>query len=104
MSEEKGIPAGTAVMSFMAGAAIGAGMALLFAPKSGCQLRETIGDLTENAIGKIKEYTREAQEKVKTAIDDGKEKIFEKKTIITSALEAGREAIQKVKEQSPSRQ
>ena len=100
MSEEKGIPAGTVVVSFLAGAAIGAGLALLFAPKSGCQLRDNIGDFTENTIDKIKEYTREAQEKIKTAIDDGKEKISEKKAILTSAIEAGREAMQKEKEQS----
>ena len=45
-------------------------------------------------------FRSEAQEKIKTAIEDGKETIAEKKTILTSAIEAGREAMQKEKERS----
>lgn len=98
MSEEKGIPASTVLVSFMAGAAIGAGLALLFAPKSGSEMRETIADLAEDAVDKIKEYSKEAQDKIKTAIEEGKETFCEKKSIISSAIEAGREAMQKEKE------
>jgi len=98
MSEEKGICAGTVLVSFVAGAAIGAGLALLYAPKSGQEMRETIADFAEDAVDKIKEYTKEAQEKIKTVIDDGKETIIEKKSILTSAIEAGREAMNKEKE------
>jgi gas vesicle protein len=98
MSEEKGICAGTVLVSFVAGAAIGAGLALLYAPKSGEEMRETIADFAEDAVDKIKEYTKEAQEKIKTAIEDGKETIVEKKSILASAIEAGREAMSKEKE------
>lgn len=100
MSEEKGISAGTVLVSFVAGAAIGAGLALLYAPKSGAEMRGTIADFTEDAVDKIKEYTRDAQEKIKTAIEDGKETIIEKKSILTSAIEAGREAMKKEKERN----
>jgi len=100
MSEEKGISAGTVLVSFVAGAAIGAGLALLYAPKSGSEMRGTIADFTEDAVDKIKEYTKEAQEKIKSAIEDGKETIIEKKSILTSAIEAGREAMQKEKERA----
>ncbi|MBC7962549.1 MAG: YtxH domain-containing protein [Steroidobacteraceae bacterium] len=95
MSEEQGVSAGTVLASFVAGAAIGAGLALLYAPKSGREMRENIADLTEDAVDKIKEYAKEAQEKIKTAIEDGKETIVEKKTILASAIEAGREAMKK---------
>jgi gas vesicle protein len=98
MSEEKGICAGTVLASFVAGAAIGAGLALLYAPKSGSEMRETIADFTEDAVDKIKEYTKEAQEKIKSAIEDSKETIVEKKSILASAIEAGREAMNKEKE------
>lgn len=98
MSEEKGICAGTVLVSFVAGAAIGAGLALLYAPKSGQEMRETIADFAEDAVDKIKEYTKEAQQKIKTAIEDGKETIIEKKSILASAIEAGREAMNKEKE------
>jgi len=95
---EKGIQTGTVLVSFMAGAAIGAGLALLFAPKSGSEMRETIADLAEDAMGKIKEYSKDAQDKIKTAIEEGKETLAEKKSLISSAIEAGREAMQKEKE------
>lgn len=98
MSEEKGICAGTVLVSFVAGAAIGAGLALLYAPKSGSEMRETIADFAEDAVDKIKEYTKEAQDKIKTAIEDGKDTIIEKKSILASAIEAGREAMSKEKE------
>ena len=97
MSEEKGICAGTVLVSFVAGAAIGAGLALLYTPKSGSEMRETLADFADDAVDKIKEYTKEAQEKIKTAIEDGKETIVEKKSILASAIEAGREAMQKEK-------
>jgi len=100
MSEEKGICAGTVLVSFVAGAAIGAGLALLYAPKSGSEMRETIADFAEDAVDKIKEYTKEAQDKIKTALDEGKETIIEKKSILASAIEAGREAMKKEKEGS----
>ena len=95
MSEERGVCAGTVLVSFVAGAAIGAVLALLYAPKSGQEMRENIADLTEDAVDKIKEYAKEAQEKIKAAIEDGKETIVEKKSVLASAIEAGREAMQK---------
>ena len=101
MSEEQGVCAGTVLVSFVASAAIGAGLALLYAPKSGREMREDIVDLTEDAVDKIKEYTREAQEKIKCAIEDGKETIVEKKSILASAIEAGREAMQKERATAP---
>lgn len=95
MSEERGVCAGTVLVSFVAGAAIGAVAALLYAPKSGQEMRESIADLTEDAVGRIKEYAKDAQEKIKSAVEDGKETIIEKKSILASAIEAGREAMQK---------
>ena len=98
MSDERGISAGTVLVSFVAGAAVGAGLALLYAPKSGKDMRETITDLTEDAVDKIKEYARDAQDKIKTIIEEGKEVVVEKKSILFSAIEAGKEAMQKAKE------
>jgi len=95
MSDKCNVSAGTVLASFAAGAAIGAGLALLYAPKSGREMRENILDLTEDAVDKIKEYAKEAQEKIKNAVEDGKDAFVEKKTILASALEAGREAMQK---------
>lgn len=95
---ENGISTSTVLVSFLAGAALGAGLALLYAPKSGRETREQIADLADDAACRIKEYTRDAQEKIREALDDGKELLREKKSILSSAIEAGKEAIQKERE------
>ena len=97
-NDDQGTSAGTVFLSFLAGAAVGAGLALLYAPKTGRELREKIGELTEDAVGKIKCYANEAQEKIKSTIEESKDVIKEKKSILTSAFEAGKEAMEKEKE------
>jgi gas vesicle protein len=95
---DDGVSASTVLVSFLAGAALGAGLALLYAPKSGRETREHIADLADEATDRIKVYAKEAQEKIKTAIEEGKETLMEKKSILSSAIDAGREAIHKEKE------
>jgi gas vesicle protein len=89
-----GTCSGTLFLSFLAGAAVGAGLSLLYAPKSGKELRERIGELTDDAVDKIKTYATEAQEKIKSTIEDSKEVIREKKAVFTSAFVAGKEAME----------
>jgi gas vesicle protein len=96
--EEKGISAGTVILSFLAGAAVGAGVALLVAPKTGEELRATIKDLADDAVDKIKEYASEAQDKIRSSYEEGKDLVMEKKSILTSAIEAGKEAMEREKE------
>lgn len=100
--DENGVSASTVLVSFLAGAALGAGLALLYAPKDGRQIRRQIADLADDAVDKIKEYAKEAQEKIKETIDEGKEMVAEKKSILASALDAGREAIKREKEKFSS--
>jgi len=95
---DNGAGVGAVLLSFLAGAAVGAGVALLVAPKSGEEIRGKIKDLADDAIGKIKEYTSEAQDKLMSTIEDGKGLINEKKSILTSAIEAGKEAMEREKE------
>jgi hypothetical protein len=54
--------------------------------------------ITLVAVDKIKEYTREAQDKIRTALEEGKETVLEKKSILASALEAGKDALMKERE------
>jgi gas vesicle protein len=97
-NDENGLNAGTVALAFLGGAAVGAGLALLYAPKTGKELRTNIKGLTEDAIDKIKVYANEAQDKIKTTIEDGKELFNEKKSILSSAIEAGKDAMEKEKE------
>lgn len=96
--EDRGIGAGTVFLSFLAGAAVGAGVALLMAPKTGEELRGTIADLAEDAVDKIKDLTREAQDKIVSTIEEGKEAVMEKKSILSSAIQAGKEAMERERE------
>lgn len=59
------------MLAFVAGAALGAGIALLLTPKSGREVREKLGDATEGAVQKLKESAREAKFKMirKTGTD-----------------------------------
>jgi len=96
--EDRGIGAGTVLLSFLAGAAVGAGVALLLTPKTGEELRETIADLAEDAVDKIKDLTREAQDKIVSTLEEGKEVVQEKKSILSSAIQAGKEAMERERE------
>jgi len=97
-NDDQGTSATAIFLSFLAGAAVGAGLALLYAPKTGKELRAKIGELTDDAMGKIKCYANEAQEKIKSTIEEGKEVIMEKKSILSSAFEAGKEAMEREKD------
>jgi gas vesicle protein len=98
MREEEGYNTGTLILSFLLGGIVGAGMALLFAPKSGLETRQKIRDLTEDVKEKAKDYVDNVKDKVTSKIEKGKELYGEKKSILTSAIEAGKEAYDKEKE------
>ena len=93
MSEQENNQAGTILLAFVAGAALGAGLSLLLTPKSGEEMRGVIKDLTGDALDKIKDFAADAQEKIKEAVEEGKEKFLEKKSVLSSAIEAGKEAM-----------
>jgi gas vesicle protein len=75
------------VVPFLVGGLVGAGIALLLAPKSGRETRADIKDLA----GKTKE-------KIAATIDKGKELYQESTTAFTGAIEAGKNAYIEEKE------
>lgn len=99
MAEQRGgSQVSTVFLAFAAGAAVGAGLTLLVTPKSGEEMRGSIKELTGDTVDKIKEYAVEAQEKIMETFEQGKELILDRKAILASALEAGREAMAAEKE------
>ena len=54
----------SALVAFMAGAVLAAGITLLLTPKTGNQVREKLGDVRENALGKLKSCAKEAKFKL----------------------------------------
>ncbi|HEX2966138.1 MAG TPA: YtxH domain-containing protein [Syntrophorhabdaceae bacterium] len=90
--DESGLGVGSVMLSFFIGGVVGAGIALLFAPKSGEETRKMIRDLTEDTKGKVDNYIQEAKGKATSYVEKGKGFIEKEKGIITKAVEAGKEA------------
>ena len=86
------------ILPFFIGGVIGAGVALLFAPKSGRETRQLIKDTAENVKGKAGEYAGQAKNMASSAVEKGKGLFQEKKAALATAIEAGKDAYQKEKE------
>lgn len=96
--EEGGYGAGSILLSFLLGGLVGAGIALLFAPRSGEETRRKIKELTEEVKEKAEDYVEQVKGKVASTVEKGKEFFEEKRSIITTAVEAGKEAYEREKE------
>ena len=119
MNRDNNCSAGIAVISFLTGTVIGAGIALLVAPRTGEETREILkgygDDLREKGgkiPGNIKHSAEHAIDRGKDMIEQGrqlisrgtemvshgKENLDEKKQTLSSAIEAGKEAMKQEKE------
>ena len=86
MSRDEGAGAGSILMAFILGAVSGAALALLYAPASGRQTREYLGDRAADARARA----ADAAAKGRDVITQGRE-------TITTAIERGREAYQQAR-------
>ncbi len=87
MRNYDGHSTGSVILSFLLGSAVGAGLALLFAPQSGYATRQ-----------KIKEFTDEMKDSLDETVEKGKGFFEGKKSVIANAFEAGKKAYEKEKE------
>lgn len=71
--QENGASVASVFLAFVAGAAAGAGLALLLAPKAGDEVRQQIRELAEDALDRTKEYARTMQDKARDVMEKGKE-------------------------------
>ncbi|MDH7514874.1 MAG: YtxH domain-containing protein [Bacteroidota bacterium] len=62
------------LIGFFSGAIVGGVLALLYAPKSGKELRQDLKKKSEEITQDVEEYIKEAQTKARTLINEGKEK------------------------------
>jgi gas vesicle protein len=89
--------AGTKVAFFLAGAGIGALVALLFAPKSGKDTREYIVKRAEEGRDYVSARSREIRSQAEDLVDKGKDLVSKQKDMLSAALEAGKSAYQDAK-------
>ena len=83
MARDEGAGAGSILLAFMLGAISGAAVALLYAPASGRETREFLG-----------EKAREGRDRASAAADRGREMLNQGRETLSTAIDRGREAYQ----------
>ena len=85
--------------AFLLGAALGAGLALVFAPQTGAETRQTLkrgarkaGEATRRAGEKVTDALAQAKADIESRIDTARSSLDLKKTQVSRAVDAGREA------------
>ena len=78
---------GSVMVAFVLGALTGAAVALLYAPASGEETREYLG-----------ERAREGRQKAREAMDQGRDFYARQRENVATAVERGREAFQHARE------
>ncbi len=76
----------TVMLAFLVGAVTGAAAALLFAPASGEETREYLG-----------QKARESKARAREAVDQGREMYQRQRDHLSSAVDRGREAFQQAR-------
>jgi gas vesicle protein len=89
MARDEGAGAGSVLVAFLVGAVAGAAVALLYAPATGRETREFLG-----------EKAREGRERATDVAEKGRQVIKDSKETLAQAIERGREAYQQARETS----
>jgi gas vesicle protein len=87
------------VGSFVIGALVGAGLALLFAPKSGVETQKELKEHAGRLRGTAEERMREAQKQIEERLDVAREGVHGRVESVKSALDAGREAAREARDE-----
>ena len=86
MASDDGAGAGSILLAFILGAVSGAAVALLYAPATGRETREFLG-----------EKARESRDRAAEATERGRQALNQSRDTLTHALERGREAYQQAR-------
>lgn len=92
-----------ALMSFVWGAAIGAGIALLVAPRSGEETRRQLSDAAVRLRDSAKDKVGDAKNMIRDGARDVGDAIATGREAFASAKEAGRETFASAKDNAMSR-
>jgi len=91
------------MVAFLAGAFIGAGIALLLAPQSGAETRTLLRDYAGKAKDEMYERGRDAKETFDSALERGKQAYETVKERGREAYETGKEAMRGAQETGRNR-
>ena len=94
MADERG-SSSAVLLAFLSGTALGAVAALLLAPQSGRESREQLRGYTRKAEDNLRDLAGRAGEVFDEVVDQGKEFVDTKKSVLREAFEAGRDAMKR---------
>jgi gas vesicle protein len=86
MARDEGAGAGSVLLAFLLGAVSGAAVALLYAPATGRETREYLG-----------ERAREGRERANVVAEKGRQILNEGRETLATAIDRGREAYQQAR-------
>jgi Gas vesicle protein len=98
MADDRGPSSAVVLLGFLSGAALGAMAALLLAPRTGQESRDLLRGYARRAEDGLRDLVGEAGEKFEGAVEEGRDFIESKKTVLRDAFEAGREAMRRERE------
>jgi len=102
MSEERGYSGSAVALGFLLGGALGASLALLFAPEAGRRTRERLRDVAADLRDRTLDLSEELRDKAEEVLERSRETIEEKRSIVNAAVEAGKEAMQRERDRLSS--
>jgi gas vesicle protein len=102
-NEERGFSAAAVALAFILGGTLGASLAMLFAPESGRRTRERLRDLAADMRDRTLDLSEDLRDKAEEAIERGREVLDEKKSILSAAMQAGKEAMQRERDRLSNR-
>ena len=73
MAQDNSVGAGTIMVAFVVGALTGAAVALLFAPASGEETREYLGQKAREALNEGREFYQQQRDGLSSAVERGRE-------------------------------
>ena len=100
MSREDGCSGTTIVVSFLLGSIAGAAAVLLLAPQARKESAERIREFGQDIKERASDYLEQAKDTVSTTVGRGRDFLDEKRSLIQSAVDAGKEAYQREKSKS----
>jgi len=104
MAEEKeSSSSATVVLAFLSGAAIGAIAALLLAPQSGEATQRQVRGFAKKAGKGLRSAAGKAEGAWEDVVDRGREFLKDKQPILAEAFEAGRKAVNRVRDGAPGK-
>jgi gas vesicle protein len=107
MSDDRDGGASGIILSFLVGGLTGAAVAILFAPRSGRETREILGERVREGAERSREIRDRATERGREILDDASEyvdrqrqNLDKRKDRLAAAVEAGRQAYREEKEKA----